>query len=174
MSKKNHSRVFKQRRVWTFMRKHPEGVSRRMIMEQFQLGQYAASNMLQRMFKQGSVTRTGSTRWPTWFATDKEPEDRRGLNTASLRNIERGAKVWVRGLVAAAVARGRDPEKVLSSTGRKPRPPKRVAPTCALAECWLMPNSRTQPARNDRQYAGEVAPKIPTLGELVDNLTEAA
>lgn len=155
MNKKTHSRVFKQRRVWAFMRRHPDGVSRRMLMEHFELTEYAASNLLQRLCRQGCVTRTGSTRWPTWFATDKEPEDRRGLNTASLYNLERGQKVWVRGLVAAAKARGRDVEAVLNSTGRKvrkPRPKLFQVPSCALAECWSLPNSRTQPASNDLSF----------------------
>lgn len=109
-------------------------------MEHFGMTECAASNQLQRLCRSGCVRREGTTRHPTWYATDKRPEDRRGHNTASLHGLRKGWNSWLDGLTAAFVARGRDPKKIGS---RKPKP-ERYQPATELERCWLMPNSRTQ------------------------------
>lgn len=134
----SHSRIYRQRRVWGFLRNHPEGVSRRMIMERFGMTECAASNQLQRLLRRGCVRREGSTRWPTWYATDVEPQDRRGCNTASLVGIKKGHVQWVNGLMAAAVALGRDPSRVRGRTLK----PVRYEPATELEKCWSLPISR--------------------------------
>lgn len=148
-----NTRVYRQLAVWRFVRKHQQGVTRRDLIEKFKLTPYAASNIMQRMAHYGYVYRSGSTRHALWFATDKRPEDQRGCHPNSKAGLEAGAKQWDAGLKAAAVKRGRNPDNIKKDKVR----PVVYEPATELERCWSMPFSRTQPARDESKYAGEVA-----------------
>ena len=150
-----NSRLFKQGRVWKYLQSLPNGGQRQDVITKFGLTPCAASNILQRMQADGTVRMEGSTRHARWFATNKKPEDKRGCNANSIAAIVKGHKQWDIGLKAAAVARGRDPERVT-----RKRRVRTYSPMTELEKCWAMPFSGSKESDSESELGTRIASRV--------------